>query len=344
MHNNYIFPEKANELNNYFENKKILILADAASNGYCVPVAKKILPNLHFASLLVLPNGEANKNIDTVTYAWQKMQDLNITRDYILVNIGGGVLCDMGGFIGSTYNRGLTIINIPTTLLAMIDAGFGGKTGINFKTIKNFIGSFYEPAYTYFDTQFLTTLSARHITNGIAEIVKHAMISDIALWQEIVRQPNQHFFYSDAVLKKSIAIKTSFITNDFRDNGDRQALNFGHTIGHAIEAASAHTTTPLLHGEAIILGMLAETYLSKIIFNLNDTILQNLKLVKAAYYNNVLFNFDTQSILYYLHFDKKNTTVLNFSLIKNIADPRVKVPISEQLILDALNYLKQDAS
>jgi 3-dehydroquinate synthase len=344
MQPNYIFSEEANDLNIFFENKKILIIADAASNGFCVPIAKKILPNLHFAKLLVLPNGEANKNIDTVTYAWQKMQALNITRDYIIVNIGGGVLCDMGGFIGSTYNRGLSIINIPTTLLAMVDAGFGGKTGINFNTIKNFIGSFYQPLFTYFDTQFLNTLSARHVTNGSAEIIKHAIINDTLLWQQIIALPETSFFYSDAVLKKSIAIKTSFIQQDFEDNNIRQALNFGHTIGHALEAASAHSTTSLLHGEAIMLGMLAETYLSKKLFNMDESILKKLEIIKATYFKHVSFNFNTETILHYLHFDKKNTDVLNFSLIKNIATPQLKVAVTESLIIEALHYLKPHAN
>ncbi len=316
---------------NHLEDVQPIIIADARTNGFCVPKAIKLIPELKFAPIIVLPAGEANKNIEVVEFAWHQLMQLQANKKNIIVNIGGGALCDVGAFAASTYMRGLPFVNIPTTLLAMTDAAFGGKNGFNIANVKNIIGTIHLPEAVYVCTDFLVTLPSRELKSGIAEIIKHALIADQQMWHEINEASDVLDYCTDInIIKKSIAIKNKIVLNDLYDTDIRQALNFGHTIGHAIEAASHVGDNPLLHGEAIMLGMLAELNLSEKIFALPGSIRENLLILKNKLYPNVHTEFNYKAYKSYLSLDKKNNHKHQFALLKAIGEPVIKVAVEDK--------------
>jgi 3-dehydroquinate synthase len=320
-------------------NKQIVVIADARSNGFCVPVASQYVPALQNAHILAMPAGEDYKTAETAQWLWSQLQQMHINKSWMIVNIGGGVVCDIGGFVASTYMRGIPFINIPTTLLAMNDAAIGGKTGINFGGIKNSIGSFANAQMVYVQPAFLNTLPDVQICNGAMESIKHALIYDAALWQQFCNHPSINSFTNLASIKQSIAIKNHFVQIDPLDENKRQALNFGHTIGHAIEAESLQSNNPLLHGQAILLGMLAELWISEKTFHLSSSVRQDLEKIHQQLMPAVQFTFDANKIVQHILHDKKNTDTTRMSLLCNIAEPKIKTQVSSAQILEALNYL-----
>lgn len=237
---------------------KLAVLVDVNTEAYCYGLVRNQLPS---HKLIVIPAGEKNKNLLTCEYVWQEMTAAGLDRHAALVAIGGGVVCDLGGFCASTYKRGIDFILLPTTLLSMADASIGGKTGIDFGSFKNHLGTFALPRITYIITEFLHTLPKPELRSGFAEVIKHAMISDRKLWNQLRKKPlAKHNLIG--LIRHSVAFKSHVINRDPREAGLRKILNFGHTIGHALEGQSLQTQKPLLHGEAIAAGMVMESYIA----------------------------------------------------------------------------------
>lgn len=328
--NKVFFEGQENELITLINAKKydqIYFLADSKTNGLCLPILKKIFPFFDNYSFIVIPDGEANKSIEIVQFIWKEMLGKSISRNSLLINLGGGVLTDMGGFAASTYKRGIDFLNIPTTLLAMVDASTGGKTGINFNEIKNCIGTFQEPIATYINPIFLVTLSERHLLNGAVEMLKHALLHSENLWNEVKNYSLQDFISLKAI-QQSIAIKQQIVEQDFNDNGVRQSLNIGHTIGHAIESYSYQTTTPLLHGEAVLLGLIHEQILAETILNTDTKIKIELLEIKQQLFPTLNFTYSFENIISSLLQDKKNTALIKMSLLQSIGNCKIKVEVS----------------
>ncbi len=228
---------------------------------------KKLRESLPFESHVIkVPSGEKAKTIDTVINIWNQLQKLGMDRKSLVINLGGGVICDMGGFAASTYLRGIDFLHIPTTVIAQVDASVGGKTGINFNNNKNYIGVFQHPIGVVIDVDTLSTLPKRIYNQGFAEIIKHGLIADRAYFEFVTSKKPQDFNTSELtqMLAKSNEIKTRIVEEDQRERGIRKIVNFGHTIGHAIESLSFETDTPYLHGEAVHVGMLVETKISEL--------------------------------------------------------------------------------
>jgi 3-dehydroquinate synthase len=244
--------------------RQIFTITDENTLRYCWPTFSEGLAGTGLLPPMVIPAGERHKNLATCEQIWRAMLNAQLDRKALVVNLGGGVIGDMGGFCGATWKRGLDIVQIPTTLLSMTDAAIGGKLGIDFHNIKNTIGVFQYPAAVFVDTTFLRTLPARELLSGFAEVLKHALIGDPALWQTL-QQPlhdgllSYHSFNWPALLEASIAVKVRVVTEDPLEKGLRMILNYGHTIGHAVESLLLETADPMTHGEAVAFGMIAES-------------------------------------------------------------------------------------
>ena len=233
---------------------KVAILVDENTKKECLYK----LPNLEEPIIIEIPSGERNKNITTCNLIWEELTNNKFDRDSILINLGGGVIGDIGGFCASTYKRGIDFIHIPTTLLAMADGSIGGKLAIDFNNLKNQIGLFTNPKSVIIDPDFLDTLPEDQLISGFAEIVKHALISDKNLWETIKATPFKKLAWEE-IITISAELKNRIILNDPKEKGERKKLNFGHTFGHAIESYYLEKGAPILHGEGIFMGMILET-------------------------------------------------------------------------------------
>ena len=246
---------------------QVWILADENTRRHCLPLfaLKTGLPA--DTNIIEIPAGESHKNLDTCAQIWRAMLDARLDRNALVVNLGGGVTGDIGGFCAATWKRGVDFVQVPTTLLSMTDAAIGGKLGIDFQGVKNTIGVFKNPAAVFVDPVFLQTLPERELRSGLAEVIKHALIGDPALWRRIQSDgvtwshPVTHDYWIDA-LRASIAVKVRVVQEDPFEKGLRAILNFGHTVGHALESYYLDTADPLTHGEAVAIGMICETALS----------------------------------------------------------------------------------
>lgn len=244
-----------------FENQKIVILVDENTHDYCLEYLITSFPELERAEIMLLPCGEENKVMEVCFQVWQAFTEYHVERKDLVINLGGGVVTDMGGFIASVFKRGLTFIHVPTSLLGMVDAAIGGKNGIDLDGYKNQLGTITQPACVFIDSGFLATLPAEEIFNGYAEMLKHALIGDVALWEEIRHIQSEDELIQQEVIVKAIRVKTNIIEQDPLEGGLRKKLNFGHTVGHALESYFLQST-PISHGHAVALGMIAESYIS----------------------------------------------------------------------------------
>ncbi|AVQ45309.1 3-dehydroquinate synthase [Clostridium botulinum] len=288
--------------------------------------------------VFVMNTGEENKNINTVNKIYDFLIDNNANRHSVLIAFGGGIVGDITGFVASTYMRGIRFINIPTTLLAQVDSSIGGKVGYNHREIKNLIGNFYNPVFVYVSTSFLKTLSEREFLNGLGEIIKYSLIreNDLSYFIEknikfILEREQDKLIH---IVKECLSIKAAIVEEDFRDLGMRNSLNFGHTVGHAIEANSNYKIS---HGEAVALGILVALKLSEKKLNLDKNIYNNIvKLYKKL--NLPLFykvdNYKT--FLYAIRHDKKNRDKIRFALLEEVGKVKVKVEVEENEIIKAI--------
>ena len=293
---------------------------------------------------LEIPDGEQHKTLATVEQVWQFLFDHHATREDILVCVGGGVVCDLGGFAASTYKRGMPHINVPTTLLAMVDAASGGKTGFDYAGIKNAIGTYAPARQTLILPSLITTLPIREVLSGYGEMLKHALLDTPDHWHQLLRLDLETEAGVQALMpfiERSRAVKERIVAADPREHGLRRALNFGHTIGHALEAQMLANGKPAPHGYCVIWGMVAALYLSIIRCGFPRTILHQLEQVMLRYYGRPVCNCQDRSLLLTLmQQDKKNTAEgIRFTILRCIGEPLTDTIVSPQEAEEALSYL-----
>ena len=319
----------------------IVVLADKHTLDDCYPLLDADL--LHFT----VPYGEVYKNLNSCEYIWKKLTELNATRQTILLCLGGGVLCDMGAFAGACYQRGMRVVLAPTSLLAMVDASTGGKTGVNFLGFKNYIGLFATAEQTFICPEFLDTLPYEERVNGYVEMLKHGLIADKEHY-DIVKMLflKENEKLNTSLIFDSIAIKQKHVEQDFKDQGIRKRLNFGHTIGHAIESHSLHINEEnesLSHGVSVAIGILGESYISTKVAGLSAEENHEINLVLQRLLSSLEEDIPSiDELLPYLQKDKKNDGEgINFSLLKNIGDCKQDYTVSVDLIKESLDYIRK---
>ncbi|MEQ6124078.1 3-dehydroquinate synthase [Pseudotenacibaculum sp. MALMAid0570] len=337
------FKEKGySELNQLIANKKyssIFILVDENSMDYCY---SRFISNLETSltiEVIEIESGEIHKNLETCSGVWQAMTELGADRKSLLITLGGGVITDLGGFVASTYKRGIDFVNIPTTLLSMVDASVGGKTGVDLGVLKNQIGLFANPEIVLVDIDFLDTLNDRELRSGMAEIIKYGATYDIKLLHNI--KYYNHLKNND-LIHRSIEIKNEVVLQDPKENGLRKILNFGHTLGHAVESyflESEHKES-LKHGEAIAIGMICESYISSKLLSFPKEKLVELKTLVDSIYNKITIEKDDYPhILSLLKHDKKNVGGnVNFVLLNDFEDFQLDCIVPEELMIESLDY------
>lgn len=314
------------------EASQVFVLTDANVAMYWLPELEHWLGCEH-AVEIVVKAGERYKTLGTVQRIWKALLKHNADRNAVLVNLGGGTVTDMGGFAASCYQRGIRFVNVPTTLLAMVDASIGGKNGVDFVGCKNQIGTFAEPIEVMVNPIFLSTLPDRELLSGIAEMVKYGFVADEDLLD--VSEDN----YEQYILRAG-EIKKDIVEQDYRDLGKRHVLNFGHTIGHALEAYSLTTETPLTHGEAVALGMWCALWLSVQLCDLNESALIDYEQRLPSLLSEAEVNMgigDIEAIMSYLDHDKKNRDgQTSFVLLKAVEKPVLDQHVTESLVTEAL--------
>ena len=325
-------------LNSLIENNKyskVSVLVDDNTENFCLNVFKKIINKE--ISIIKINSGEEFKNLSTVTKIWNEMTTQNLDRKSLLINLGGGVITDMGGFAANTFKRGIDFINIPTTLLSMVDASVGSKTGINFNNLKNQIGTFADPKLVIIDEQYLQTLSEREVKSGYAEIFKHSLIS-ASIFNLLIE--NHQLYYNEEIINNSIQIKNKIVADDKFEQNIRKNLNFGHTIGHALESHYLNKENKLTHGEAIAIGMICESFMSNKIFDLDLELVKKIKNHLLRIFPKVnLHDENYEEIIKLMSFDKKNhLDKLKFVLLKDLGIVKIDVEVSENLIKRSFDF------
>ena len=300
--------------------KKIFVLTDSTVNELWMDVFLSASDTLNNAEVLVIEPGEESKSLEISAHLWSHLLECQADRHSILINIGGGVVTDIGGFVASTYKRGIPFIQIPTSLLGMVDAAHGGKTGINHDQIKNCIGTFSTPLATLIHTDFLQTLSPKELLSGFAEMLKHALISDGELWNQFMKIETLQVDTIQPWVAASIAIKESIVEEDFYEQNKRKLLNVGHTIGHALESYYLATNQPITHGEAVALGIIIETQLSCDRKLIESEQFSQIHSGISRFYNSAHYNLPSfEDWATYLYQDKKNKDgQLRLSLLTGI--------------------------
>lgn len=342
-HNTEVTTNIQKSITTFLEGKKyskIAILVDENTEEHCLPLILDILPE-HY--LITIQSGEENKNLSTCEDIWHALTESGFDRKGLLINLGGGVIGDMGGFVASTYKRGFHFLNIPTTLLSQVDASVGGKLGIDFNGFKNHIGIFNEPQNVLICTDFYETLPAREIRSGFAEVIKHGLIFDKSYWEQINQTTHEDALWT-ILVDRSINIKKEVVKQDPYESGLRKILNFGHTIGHAIESYFLEIPGQrLLHGEAIAVGMICEAYLSKKLTGLSDKELKSITNYLLEIYSPKALDVKLfESILQLTIQDKKNEGgIVQFSLLKEIGVCTINIPIGMPDMVDSLYYFNK---
>ncbi|SHJ06540.1 3-dehydroquinate synthase [Hymenobacter daecheongensis DSM 21074] len=316
----------------------VLVVADANTARLCYPLLKPYLPEAH--GLVEIPAGEEYKTLATCDTIWCHLTEKRADRFAVVVNLGGGVVTDLGGFSAAVYKRGLRFVQVPTTLLAQVDASVGGKTGVDFMGFKNQLGVFQEPAGVFIEPQFLTTLDARQLKSGYAEIVKHWLIADAAAFET---QRHQGLFVEDwtPVIRESVATKQRIVAADPLESGLRKVLNFGHTVGHALESyLLLQPGREVLHGEAIAAGMVCESWISRQRGLLSDLELDRIETFLFSIYDKIQFvTLETDGIAELALQDKKNSgTTINCTLLEGIGHAIYDQPVTLAELADSLRY------
>lgn len=329
-----------NDFLNELQPSQILILVDENTHEHCLP---KLLGNLETDipfEIIEIEAGEDLKTIETATHLWEIFAEFAADRKSVLLNVGGGVITDLGGFTASTYKRGIPFINIPTTLLGMCDASIGGKTGIDHLFLKNIVGTFATPEQIFVFPDFLQTLPFAELRSGFAEMLKHGLIADEKHWNDLISLEDLTPEKIAPFLETSMLIKQNVVEKDFKEQNIRKTLNFGHTIGHAAESLFLQRGKPIAHGEAVALGMICETHLS---------FLENLipEQTASTIVNNIqqffpyisISEFSHEDLISLMKNDKKNEAGnINFSLLEGIGGCRFDCLVSAENITYALHY------
>ncbi len=321
---------------------KILVLTDRHTSEHCLPVLQSFWPGFDRYDIIEVDPGEENKNIDFCIGVWKMMLDFNADRRSLLINLGGGVVTDLGGFAASTYKRGIDFLHIPTTLLSQVDASVGGKTGIDLDNVKNIVGTFTQPQAVFISTLFLRTLSRRQLVSGFAEVIKHGIIADAAFYHRVKTVVPEEITLAD--IRHSVHIKNQVVLVDPTEKGLRKTLNFGHTIGHALEGYSmVHDADPLLHGEAIAAGMICEGYLAHKRNGLSESELQDIVHAFRSLFPDYHFGPGAYpELMGLMKNDKKNAgDQIGFALPSRIGACDVDFFVEESTIFEALDYYRR---
>jgi 3-dehydroquinate synthase len=286
-----------------------------------------------------------NKNIETLSHVWTQLSQRGATRHSLLINLGGGMTTDLGGFAAATFKRGIRYINIPTTLLSMVDASVGGKTGINFNGLKNEIGAFAPASSVLIETEFLKTLDKENFFSGYAEMLKHGLISNTEHWAELLNFPTDNLDYIKLkkLVGKSVQIKEDIVEQDPYEQGIRKALNLGHTVGHAFESLSFEEDRPVLHGYAVAWGIVCELYLSSVKTGFpTDKLRQTVQFIKENY---GCFSIDCKiydKLYAYMLHDKKNTAgIINFTLLKDVGEICINQSADKDEIFEMFDFYRE---
>ncbi|WP_341221298.1 3-dehydroquinate synthase [Polaribacter atrinae] len=322
--------------NNY---STLFILVDENTMEHCYP---KFIPNLETdkrIEVIEIESGEINKNLETCSGVWNAITELGGDRKSLVITLGGGVITDLGGFVASCFKRGIDFVNIPTTLLSMVDASVGGKTGVDLGVLKNQIGLFANPEMVIVDTDYLTTVTDREIKSGIAEILKYGITYDLKLFNEIKHNKDLDI---NSLIHRSIEIKNEVVLQDPKEQSLRKVLNFGHTLGHAIESfyLESEDKQNLTHGEAIAIGMVCECFMSAKLLGFPTEKVNEVKEVVLSIYNKThLLKQDFSAIMELLKHDKKNINgQVNFVLLNDYQDYKLDCKVPEELIVESMEF------
>ena len=325
------------------EHDRTFLLADETTQKACVPLIADF-DCLKGAQTIIIGATDTHKTLESLAHVWEELGKGGATRHTLLINIGGGMVTDLGGFAASTFKRGINYINIPTTLLSMVDASVGGKTGINFRGLKNEIGVFNNAASVILDTRFLRTLDQENILSGYAEMLKHGLISNEQMWAELLNYDIEtpDFGLLQSMVEESVAVKQRIVTEDPTEQGIRKALNLGHTAGHAFESFALQKH-PILHGYAVAYGLICELYLSAVKTGFpSDKMHQTVSFIKAHYGKMTITCDDYPTLLELMTHDKKNTAgIINFTLLGGIGDIRINQTATKEEIYEALDFYRE---
>ncbi len=341
----YFKDEAYKQLNNYLSDNqinKIFVLVDKNTEAHCFPRFKDAISNSIEIETITINAGEVNKNITTCVQVWKKLTELQADRRSLMINLGGGMVTDLGGFVASTFKRGIKFINIPTTLLSMVDASVGSKTGVDLDNLKNLIGLFSNPEMVLIDPIFLKTISERDVKSGVAEIIKYGLTFNPKLLDDIKQDKWKNINDLNGIIHQSIGIKNKVVLEDFKETNLRKALNYGHTVGHAIESyfLEHQALDNLLHGEAVAIGMVIEAYVSKKLHGFPINELESLKDYVLKTYGKITIEKEHYaSILDLMKHDKKNVNgVVKYILLKDVGEFILDATAPNDLIIEGLDY------
>lgn len=325
------------------EHDKIFVLTDETTVVKCWPVVKNYF-SLKDAKVITIDATDTHKDLDTMVHVWKSLGEGGASRHSCMINLGGGMVTDLGGFAAATFKRGINFINIPTTLLSMVDASVGGKTGINFGGLKNEIGVFCDSKFVILDTEFLRTLDAENICSGYAEMLKHGLISDEKMWAELVGFDLAHpdLQQLQRMVGDSVAVKERIVEQDPHEHGIRKALNLGHTFGHAFESW-ALKRKPVLHGYAVAFGLIPELYLSVMKTGFpTEKMRQTVNFIKEYYGSLPITCDDYDELIELMRHDKKNQDgIINFTLLGGIGDIRINQSATIDEIKEAFDFFRE---
>ncbi len=323
---------------------KLFVLADKHTSEICFPLIAGF-GCLEKANVICIGADDSNKNLVTLSQVWKELGMKGASRQSLLINLGGGMVTDLGGFAASTFKRGIRCINIPTTLLAMVDASVGGKTGINFNGLKNEIGAFFPAECVLIDTRFLKSLDDSNLLSGYAEMLKHGLISNNAHWTELLNFDWKHIDYDalQTLVARSVQIKERIVEQDPFEKGIRKALNLGHTVGHAFESLALEIQHPVLHGYAVAWGIVCELYFSCVKTGFpKDKLRQTIQFIKEHY---GIWRFDCKQYNHLYEFmthDKKNVAGrIHFTLLAEVGDIRINQSASQAEIFEMLDFYRE---
>lgn len=339
-------PEAYPWLQKWMENEtfdRCFVLTDFSVSEHCLPIFLERMPFNLPVHPIIVPVGEVHKSVETAVEVWKSLMEHRASRRSLLVALGGGMVTDLAGFVASTYKRGMPFVSVPTTLLAQVDAAFGGKTGVDFNGVKNSIGTFYNPSAVLIDPIFLKTLSQREMRSGWAEMIKYGWVADASLWREFQQHSLMDLSRLESWIYRCIAIKNEIVSDDPTETGRRKCLNFGHTIGHALEAwALEADMDAILHGEAIAAGMIVEAYLSTKYTGLPQQELNDLIELLKPYYPPIPINPSMYNLLLELmEQDKKNAHgELRFTLIPELGNCVYNEVVLPHDVIEALEFYR----
>lgn len=326
---------------------QVVIVADINTAQFVLPILRNDSRYAAEARLITVKAGDANKNLESLTALWKQLSDLNATRSTVVVNLGGGMVSDLGGFAAATYQRGMRCINIPTTVLAAVDASVGGKTGINFNGYKNQLGTFSEPEAAIISSVYFNTLPQQQILSGYAEIIKHALLDDAETVDKVLAfSPIYPLTDTTALLsliEASVGVKSRIVEADFTEKGLRKTLNFGHTAGHAFESLAMRRSSPVPHGYAVAWGMVVSLVLSHMELQFpSDTLHTVAQYIRKNFGAFDITCDDYPALLDSMHHDKKNARPgqICFTLLESIGHPRIDCVVDDEKIKAALDIYR----